>query len=136
MENEISEKTCLHCGAPLISGKNSNYINCHVCKQKVCKKCSQLGLCRDHYAELSQDQITRLKLVDKRFLIIAVLGMVALTTSAIIALLNFQDQIAGLDDPMGISIFGTICAILVLPFAMIGVRIRQKQIGAILFLRS
>ena len=91
-ENYIAEETCLHCGAPLISGKNSNYIKCHVCKQKVCKECSQLGLCRDHYAELSQDQIANLKLVNKRFLISVVLGIAAWATGVIIAFLTFQDS--------------------------------------------
>ncbi|MHA1620060.1 MAG: hypothetical protein ACTSVZ_12345 [Promethearchaeota archaeon] len=133
MEKKISENTCLHCGTPLIGGRNPNYISCHVCKQKVCKKCAQLGLCRDHYAELSQDQITNLKLVNKRFLIIAVLVMIALLTGAIILLLNLEDQFAILNDPVGYTIFGTVCAILILPFAMIGVKLWQKKIDAILF---
>ncbi|MHA1519114.1 MAG: hypothetical protein ACTSRK_02920 [Promethearchaeota archaeon] len=102
----------------------------------MCKKCAQLGLCRDHYAELSQDQITNLKLVNKRYLNSVVLGIAIWVTVGVFELLVSRDRAGMFDEPYEEFIFRTIMAIVTFPLIFIVVRRKQKMINEILLPRT
>ena len=58
------QEKCIDCQCDVRSGKFRNFVNCRVCNTVVCSRCSQLGLCREHFSKLSSEQITKLKKVN------------------------------------------------------------------------
>ena len=55
---------CIDCQCDVRSGKFRNFVNCRVCNTVVCSRCSQLGLCQEHFSKLTSEQITKLEKVN------------------------------------------------------------------------
>ena len=58
------QEKCIDCQCDVRSGIFRNYVNCRVCNTAVCSRCSQLGLCHEHFSKLTSEQITKLKKVN------------------------------------------------------------------------